>query len=113
LNSLETWGVINDRQDLIELLKAMRSIAHKHDEVKGGVMNHVEQDIRLYVHSCQRDHESIMDYYKKFNAQCDVIDVHGGKAGYHPGLYNKHLDGTNSHPGRDEGEGNGDFVQRI
>jgi hypothetical protein len=33
-----------------------------------------------------------MDYYKKFNAQCDVIDVHGGKAGYHPGLYNKHLD---------------------
>ena len=92
LNSLETWSNINDKHNLIELLKAVRSIAHKHDEVKGGVMNHVEQDICLYVHSFQRDHKSIMDYYKKFNAQCDVIDVHGGKAGYHPGLYNKYLD---------------------
>ena len=52
----------------------------------------VDQDVRLYVHSFQKDHESILEYYKRFTAQCDVIDIHGGQAGYHLALYTAHLE---------------------
>jgi hypothetical protein len=102
LMTLDGWEQINEDQDLIKLLEAMRSIAHKHDEVKGGTMNMVDQDVRLYVHSFQKDHESVLEYYKRFTAQCDVIDVHGGQAVYHRGLYTAHLDGL-----RDE------FTRRV
>ena len=71
LMTLEGWEQINDDQDIMKLLSVMRSIAHKHDEVNGGTMNMVDQDVRLYVHSFQKDHESILEYYKRFTAQCD------------------------------------------
>ena len=92
LMTLEGWEQINKDQDLIKLLAAMRSITLKHDEVKGGTMNMVDQDVRLYVHSFQKDHEKILEYYKRFTAQCDVIDIHGGQAGYHLALYTAHLE---------------------
>ena len=54
-------------------------------------MQVVEQDIRLYVYGFQKQHQSLMDYYKLFKAQVEVINVHGGCFGYHPGLFQKKL----------------------
>eukprot|EP00804_Cyclotella_cryptica_P030257 CCRYP_017126-RA/>CCRYP_017126-RA protein AED:0.35 eAED:0.30 QI:0/0/0/1/1/1/2/0/455 len=34
---------------------------------------------------------SPLDFIKLVKAQADVINVHGGRAGYHPGLYKQHL----------------------
>jgi hypothetical protein len=59
--NLKGWEQINEDQDLIKLLTAMRSVAHKHDEVKGGTMNMVDQDVRPNAHSFQKDHESFDD----------------------------------------------------
>ena len=64
---------------------------HKHDKVKGGTMAIVEQDIRLYIGCYQKQNQTLTKYFKLFKAQCDVIDVFGGKAGYHRGLYQQTL----------------------
>ena len=49
LDAVEGFQAINEQQDLIKLLQTIRSIVHKHDEVKGGTMAIVEQDLRLFL----------------------------------------------------------------
>jgi hypothetical protein len=54
-------------------------------------MNYVEQAVRLYVYKWQQPNQTVLDYYNTFTAHCDIIDLHGGQAGYHQKLYDEHL----------------------
>eukprot|EP00804_Cyclotella_cryptica_P002560 CCRYP_010401-RA/>CCRYP_010401-RA protein AED:0.15 eAED:0.13 QI:0/0/0/0.5/1/1/8/0/1350 len=72
------------------LLQHCHPDVEQHDEIKQGVMAYVEQDIRLY--TLRQDRETTpLDFIKLVKAQADVINIHGGRAGYHPGLYKQHL----------------------
>jgi hypothetical protein len=90
LEALPEWEKISDDQDVIGLLTAIRKIVHKHDEIKGGVMQYVEQDLQLYL-GFQQKGESLIDFHTMFNMRCDIIDELGGKAGYHRKHYREHL----------------------
>jgi hypothetical protein len=52
--SSDHWDSVNNKQDLIALLKMIRDTAHQHDEIKGGTMQVVEQDIMLHVYGFQK-----------------------------------------------------------
>ena len=39
----------------------------------------------------QRPDETLNDYYTAFKAQGDIINAHGGRAGFHQALYKEHL----------------------
>ena len=41
---------VNNKQDLISLLTITHHVAHPRDEIKGRMIQVVEQDIRLYVY---------------------------------------------------------------
>jgi hypothetical protein len=90
IESYGNWEVCNTVQDPIELLKLIRSALHKHDDVKQGIMAYIEQDIRLFT-MWQKPDQSPLEFVKQVKAQVDVINVHGGRAGYHPELYKAHL----------------------
>ena len=47
LEASSTWATIKQAQNVIELLKLIRSHAHMHDEVKQGTMSLVEHDLDL------------------------------------------------------------------
>eukprot|EP00804_Cyclotella_cryptica_P005150 CCRYP_018673-RA/>CCRYP_018673-RA protein AED:0.44 eAED:0.64 QI:0/0/0/0.5/1/1/4/0/733 len=82
----EKFANINAAQDPVGLLKMIRSIAHKHEEEKGGTMARVEHDIQLYL-CYQKPNMSNVDYFKTFKAIRAVVDVHGGRAGFHRGVF--------------------------
>jgi hypothetical protein len=84
--SSDQWDSVNKWQNVIGLLTMIWDAALPHDEIKGGTMQVVEQDIRLYVYGFQKQHQSLMDYYKLFKAQVEVINVYDSCFGYHPGL---------------------------
>eukprot|EP00956_Cyclotella_meneghiniana_P009214 scaffold12647_cov40-Cyclotella_meneghiniana.AAC.3 len=82
------WSQMKD-QDVIELLRLIRSHAHKHDEMKQGTMSLVEHDLDLYL-NYQKADQDLSTYHKLFKARIEVINTFGGRAGYHPSLYLKH-----------------------
>ena len=86
----DKYARINQTQDPVELLKLVRSIAHKHEDEKVGTMARVEHDLRLYM-CFQKPNMSNVDYYKTFKAIRAVVDVHGGRAGFHEGIYKERL----------------------
>ncbi len=88
LMSSERYLQINQDQNPVELLKLIRSIAHKHEDEKGGTMAWVEHDLRLYM-CYQKPQMTNVDYYKTFKAI--RVDVHGGRAGFHEGMYKERL----------------------
>ncbi len=88
--SSEKYLQINQDQNPVELLKLIRSIAHKHEDEKGGTMARVEHDLRLYM-CYQKPQMTNVDYYKTFKAIRAVVDVHGGRAGFHEGMYKERL----------------------
>ena len=49
LEASSSWAAIKQAQNVIELLKLIRSHAHMHDEVKQGTMSLVEHDLDLYL----------------------------------------------------------------
>ena len=50
----------------------------------------VEADADLYL-GTQRLDQSTDKFYKMFTAQVDTINANGGSAGFHNGVYNKHM----------------------
>ena len=83
------WEAIESSFDAIELLKLIRSYAHKHNDVLHGTVLAVDHDLQLYL-GYQKDIHTLDDFQKAFKARCDVIDTHGGQAGYNPAVYLKH-----------------------
>jgi hypothetical protein len=88
--SSEKFVKINQNQDPVELQKLIRSVAHKHEEGKGGTMARVENDLRMYM-CCQKPHVSNVVYYKICKTIREVIDVHAGRAGFHEGMFKERL----------------------
>ena len=78
LESSASWAQIKQDQDVIALLKLVRSHVHKHDERKQGTMSLVEHDLDLYL-NYQQPNQDLMTFYKLFKARCEVIDTFGGK----------------------------------
>jgi hypothetical protein len=89
LEACNDWTQINVDQDLVQLLKLIRAVVHKHDDQEHSTMALVEHDMKLYM-TFQKDNESDSDFYKSFNARCDVVDTFGGQAGYHRAVYMAH-----------------------
>eukprot|EP00956_Cyclotella_meneghiniana_P038953 scaffold162906_cov46-Cyclotella_meneghiniana.AAC.1 len=83
------WAQMTQDQDVIELLRLIRSHAHKHDEMKQGTMSLVEHDLDLYL-NYQKADQDLSTFHKLFKARCEVINTFGGQAGYHPTLLLKH-----------------------
>ena len=91
LQASERFDRINQNQDPVALLQLVRSIAHKHDDVKGGTMSIVEHDMALF--TCyQRPHWTNIEYYNLFKTARDVVKIHVGQAGFNKGLYKKTLE---------------------
>ena len=61
-------------------------------------MAFVEDDFKLYTIT-QRSDGSLNKYYKAFKSQGDIINTHGGRAGFHQGLYKEHLLKANTEKG--------------
>ena len=99
----ERYDGINRDQDPVALLQLIRSIAHKHEVVKGGTMSNVEHDMGLY--TCYKRPEwTNIEYYNLFKAARDVVNVHGGQAGFNKGLYEKTLQALKSEAGLDDND---------
>merc|ERR1712127_307801 len=47
-------------------------------------------DFKLFT-TTQRSDETLDEYYKAFKAQGDIINAHGGRAGFHQALFQEHL----------------------
>jgi hypothetical protein len=90
VTSAEQYSSINGDQNFVKLLKLMRSIAHQHDDVKGGTMSRVQHDLNL-ITCFQEKGMSNNEYYRLFKASRDVVNVHGGCVGFHQGLFNEHV----------------------
>ena len=90
LVAFDKYARVNQVQDPVELLKLVMSIAHKHEDEKGGTMARVEHDLRLYM-CFQKPSMSNVDYYKRFKAIRAIVDVQGGRAGFHEGIYKEQL----------------------
>jgi hypothetical protein len=86
----ERYLQINQDQNPVELLKLIRSIAHKHEDEKGGTMARVDHNLRLYM-CYQKPQMTNVNYYKTFKAIRAVVDVHGGRAGFHEGMFKERL----------------------
>ena len=85
LKALTTWKSTNTTKDVIQLLKDIRDITHKHDETRQGSMAYVEDMIALFT-TYQRPTESDRDFKKRFDSLVDMINAHGGKAGFHAAM---------------------------
>ena len=83
------WETIKTSGKLIPLLELVRQVCHKHDEVKQGTMALVEQQMQLFL-NYQRQDITLEDFVKQFRARAEVINTFGGRAGYHPKLYQQH-----------------------
>jgi hypothetical protein len=89
LAASSTWDTIKAGHKLVALLTLVRSFVHKHDEVKQGTMGFVEHTLQLHLGFQTKD-MALSDYYKQFKSNVEVINTHGGRAGYHPALFLQH-----------------------
>ena len=67
LMSSERYLQVNQDQNPVGLLKLIRSIAHKHEDEKGGTKARVEHDLQLYMFY-QKLQMTNIEYYKTFKA---------------------------------------------
>lgn len=71
-------------------MQLVHSIAHVHEDIKGGDISIVEHDLSLY--TCyQRPHWTNTKYYNLFKAARGILNIHFGQAGFNKGLYEKKL----------------------
>ena len=89
LKATEKWTDIKANDDVVGLMKLIRSFAHDDCDFKQGTMAYVDNDLRFYL-GYQRRNESLEEYRKNFKARADVIEAFGGDAGYHKELYLEH-----------------------
>eukprot|EP00804_Cyclotella_cryptica_P006127 CCRYP_010733-RA/>CCRYP_010733-RA protein AED:0.37 eAED:0.37 QI:0/-1/0/1/-1/1/1/0/397 len=110
LVALEKFANINAAQDPVGLLKVIRSIAHKHEEEKGDTMARVEHNIQLYL-CYQKPNISNVDYFKTFKAIRAVVDVHGGRAEIHRGVFEEKMHEIKKENGQGPGDPGPDEIK--
>ena len=89
LKSNDMYRAVNNSNDVIELIKMIRDVAHKHDDTTQGTMVPVTSDLALYTMFMTSEGDT-EEFYGKFNPMADTINDHDGSAGYHPHLYADH-----------------------
>ena len=90
LKNAVCWEVIAADRCVVALLLAVRDVTHDKKERRHRTMAYVEDDFKMYT-TTQRSDETLDDYYKAFKAQGDIINAHGGRAGFHQALFQEHL----------------------
>lgn len=71
---------VNRKKSPADLLQAIRTIAHKHDEMKGGAMALVEQELRMYVFCYNKRHQVLPDYCSRQSVKSLIFVV--GELGF-------------------------------
>ena len=90
LKSKDMWAITKDKLDVIALTKMIRDVAHAHDDTTQGTMAIVPSDMILYT-SYMSKSETPASFCCTFQANVGTINTHGGSAGRHPKLFDKHV----------------------
>ena len=89
LKTDSTWEAIDSTYDAIELLKLIRSYAHKHNNAMDSTAAVVRHDMNFLL-GYQKESQTLEDFQRDFKARADIVDTYGGQSGYHPAVYLKH-----------------------
>ena len=82
LQGMKTWSEIDETQDGRKLIKLIRDIMHKRDEIVQAMLDVVQADKELML-CIQSEHMSLTSYLAEFKARVEVIKGAGGKPGLH------------------------------
>ena len=86
----DSWKTEEDARSVIAILLLIQNLYFNKIGRKRSIMSTVEADTNLYL-GTQRPDQSSDEFYKTFTAQVDTINRNGGSAGFHNGVYNKHM----------------------
>jgi hypothetical protein len=90
LRNQDAWEQVEARTSVVGVLVLIRDLQYNKTDRKRSIMATVEADFDLY--SCaQTSNQTTSDYYKVFTSTVDTINANGGKAGFHPAVYGRHL----------------------
>ena len=90
LQNQDSWKADEYSRSIIAILILIRDLSFNKKDRKIIIMATVEADADLYL-GMQRPDQSKGDFYKTFTAQVDTINANGGSAGFHNGVYNRHV----------------------
>ena len=90
LRNQDSCKAAEDARSVIAILLLIRDFSFNKTYRKRSIMATVESDADLYL-GMQQPGQSTDDFYKTFTAQLDTINANGGSAGFHKGVYNKHM----------------------
>ena len=90
LRNQDSWKAAENTRSAIAILLLIYDLSLNKMGRKRSIMATVEADTDLYL-SMQRPDQSTDDFYKTFTAQGDTINANGGSAGFHNGVYKKHM----------------------
>ena len=91
LKGLSTWPEVKAKSDCMALLRLVRDLTYEHDETKQSTMSFVKSDFDL-MSLVQSKNQTNEKFLAALESQVKQIDSHGGKAGYHPALFEQHLE---------------------
>ena len=81
---------MEDVRSVIEILLRIQDLSFNKTDRKRSIIVAMEADADLYL-GTQRPDQSTDKFYRTFTAQVETIDANGGSAGFHNGVYNKHM----------------------
>ena len=90
LQNQDYWKTAEEARSVIVILLLIWYLSLNKMDRKSSIMATVEADADLYL-GTQRPYQITDEFYKTFTAQVDTINVNGGSAGFHSGVYNKHM----------------------
>ena len=90
LRNQDSWKTAEDAISVITILLLIWDLPFNKTDRKRSIMATMEADTDLYL-GTQRPDQSTYEFYKTFTAQVETINANGGSAGFHNGVYNKHM----------------------
>ena len=90
LRNQDSWKTAEVARSVIAILLLIWDLSFNKMDRKRSILATVEADADLY-HGMQRPDQSTDKFYRTFTAQVDMINAKGGRAGFHNGMYNKHM----------------------
>ena len=81
---------MEDARSVIAILLLIRDLYFKNTDRKRSIMATVEADADMYL-GTQRPDQRTDEFYKTFTAQVDTTNMNRVSAGFHNGVYNKHI----------------------
>ena len=90
LKSQIKWDKVLGEMDGVGILLMLQDITHKHDSLVQSTLSYVKTFLEWTL-TFQGKQESNTNYYMLFLSRVKTIRLHGGKPGFHNGVYQKHL----------------------